>query len=373
MTSWPRLAGRAAWLIAGLASLAFAHDGPYILRGEQGWESVSVEDSAEGARRRAEPVATRGSVSVAAVGAVPSFDVTLRAESRPVPDSIKSAAKAPLFVVADTHGEYEILVAQLRKHGLVDAKLAWKYGRGRLVVLGDAFDRGPHHTEILWLLYKLEGEAARAGGGVHFVLGNHETMVMSGDLRYLHPKYLETTRVLGLASYSELFGPSTLLGQWLRSRATVLRIDDQLFLHAGISRALADSGMTLADINAAVRAILSGTAPANEVERQRAELLMGSLGPLWYRGYFPEQRSFPTASPQDVDRALEAFGVRRIFIGHTIVPAITALYGGRVIAVQVYPRRDEAGRASFESLLIRNGELWRAPLEGESERLAIAR
>ena len=57
---------------------------------------------------------------------------------------------------------------------------------------------------------------------------------------------------------------------------------------------------------------------------------------------------------------VEHFGVDRILVGHTIVPTIPPLYGGKVIAVQVYPRRDEAGQARFESLLIRNGELRRA-------------
>ena len=64
-------------------------------------------------------------------------------------------------------------------------------------MLGDVFDRGPNHLEILWLLYQLEAEAARAGGGVHLVLGNHEAMVLNGDLRYLNAKYADTARVLG--------------------------------------------------------------------------------------------------------------------------------------------------------------------------------
>jgi hypothetical protein len=45
------------------------------------------------------------------------------------------------------------------------------------------------------------------------------------------------------------------------------------------------------------------------------------------------------------------------------------LYGGKVVAVQVYPKRDAAGRADFECLLITNGVLWRAMLDGKRERL----
>ena len=127
------------------------------------------------------------------------------------------------------------------------------------MVLGDVFDRGPNHLEILWLLYGLEAQAAKAGGGVHFVLGNHETMVLRGDLRYLNPKYVASARALGVASYSELFDARSVLGQWLRSRPVISKVNDMLCLHGGISRALLDRKLTLADINGTVRAALSGT------------------------------------------------------------------------------------------------------------------
>jgi uncharacterized protein YfiM (DUF2279 family) len=240
-------------------------------------------------------------------------------------------------------------------------------------VLGDVFDRGSNHLEILWLLYQLEGEARRAGGGVHLVLGNHETMVLMGDLRYLNPKYVQTAQLLGVSSYSELFGPTSVLGQWLRTKPAVLKINDLLCLHAGISRAIVDSGLTLRQINSGVRSVLAGAAPEDESQRQLLDLIMGSNGPLWYRGYFAEQKEFPTATMEDIDRTLATFGVHRILIGHTIVPTITPLYEGKVFAVQVYPRRDDAGRASFESLLLKKGEFWRAKFDGTLDPLGSAR
>ena len=357
--------GLASLVLLALTALCAAQDGPYVLRAEDGgWVALSVAPGDAGPQKREQALGAQREITVPGVGSLPEFRVVLREPAAAARDDIKVPAKTPLFVVADTHGEYEILVAQLQKHGVVDAKLAWKFGRGHLVVLGDVFDRGPNQTEILWLLYKLEAEAAKAGGGSHLLLGNHETMILRGDQRYLHPRYAETTRVLGAGSYSELFGPETLAGQWLRSRPTMLRINDQLFLHGGVSRALADSGLSIAQINAGVRALLSGSAPATDIERRRAELLLGPLGPLWYRGYFSSQSSFPAADEEDLARVLAVFSVRRIFIGHTIVPTITSLYGGKVIAVQVYPKKGESGAIQFESLLIRSGELWRANLEG---------
>jgi hypothetical protein len=189
-------------------------------------------------------------------------------------------------------------------------------------------------------------------------------MVMRGDLRYLHAKYAATAQVLGAPDYSRLFGADTLLGQWLRTRPAALRINDLLCVHAGISRGLVDSTLTLDDINAAVRGVLQG-----EDQGATGELVLGSFGPLWYRGYFPGQAGFPEATTEDVDLALKTYGSRRILIGHTIVPTVTPLYDGRVIAVQVYPRRDEAGRAVFEGLVFRDGQPWQARLDGGVARL----
>jgi hypothetical protein len=359
-----------ALALFALATMCVAHDGPYVIRAQDGsWRALNVDAESGGLSRRVTPLGADPVVTVNAVGEQPAFRVPLRSVTAARED-LKVPARSPLFVVADTHGEYEILARQLREHAVVDATLSWSFGRGHLVVLGDVFDRGPRQTEILWLLYKLEAEAAKAGGGAHLVLGNHEAMVLRGDLRYLHARYLDTARAVGARSYSELFGEAALLGQWLRARPTLLRINDQLFLHGGVSRALTDSGLSLSEINTQVRSWLSARDAENADELKRAELLLGGMGPLWYRGYF-DVPAFPKASEEDVARALTVFGARRMFIGHTVVPTVTPLYGGKVIAVQVYPKVEADGETRFESLLIRNGVLWRALPGGVTRKLEL--
>lgn len=139
----------------------------------------------------------------------------------------------------------------------IDAELRWSFGKGHLAILGDVFDRGPHQTELLWLICKLEAEAERAGGGVHLALGNREAMVLSGDQRYLHPKYQRVAATLQSPSYSALWNEQSLLGRWLRTKAAVFRLGDYVCLHGGISREIVDRGLTLAEINNAVRASLT--------------------------------------------------------------------------------------------------------------------
>ena len=57
------------------------------------------------------------------------------------------------------------------------------------MVIGDIFDRGKDVPQIFWLFYKLEDEAAKAGGTVSFLLGNHEPLVLANDLLYTKDKY----------------------------------------------------------------------------------------------------------------------------------------------------------------------------------------
>jgi hypothetical protein len=353
-----------AWATALAAPLS---DGPYVVsRADGGLESWLVAAG----QKRVAAVADDASITVPAVGALPAFEVRMRPPAANSPDAVKISAKSPILVIADTHGEFEILAQMLQGQKVIDASLRWRFGRGHLVVLGDVFDRGPNHLEILWLLYGLEAQAAKAGGGVHLVLGNHETMVMRGDLRYLNARYVESARVLGVGSYSELFGTRTVLGQWLRSRPVIMKVNDLLCVHGGISRALLDGKFTLADINGTVRAALSGTLGADPAAAERAEFLMTALGPLWYRGYFAGHSDYTGASTEDVNLTLAHFGVRRILVGHTIVPTITPLYDGKVIAVQVYPKREDAG-VKYEALLIRGGKLLRALPDGRTEVLEV--
>jgi hypothetical protein len=351
-------------------AVAAEADGPYVMRNAAGrLEAWSVEVTAEGARRQVAEIEPGSKLLVPAVGSLPAFDVMLRAPAAMTPDEAPAGASLPLFVVADTHGEYEILAGMLKKHGIVDDALRWKFGRGRLVLLGDVFDRGLHQLEILWLVYELEAQARQAGGAVYLVLGNHETMVMRGDLRYLAAKYRESAQLLGVASYDELFDAGSVLGQWLRSKPAVMKLDRYLCLHGGIAPALVDAKFSLAEINATVRAVLNGREPAAGAERERAEFLFGESGPLWYRGYFPAESGQAAPAAADIERIRRHFGVQTLLVGHTKVPTITPLYDGRVIAVQVYPHEDAFGNPVFEALSIRDGVRLRAWPDGRTGKL----
>jgi hypothetical protein len=361
-----------ALVFGGLARAESLQDGPYVVRAADGsWQSRWIEDAGEGPQVRDRIVEIGDSVTLAAVGSLPAFQVKLRGPARPASDDIRVGARTPIFVMADTHGEFEIAVQLLQRHGILDERLRWSFGKGHLAVLGDMFDRGPNQTELVWLIYKLEAEAARAGGGVHLAIGNHESMVLTGDDRYLNPKYRRVAALLGAERYALLWSKETLLGQWLRSKAAVFRLGQYLCLHGGISRELVDLGLTLPVVNQTVRAAL--LEPGAMADAQ-TRFVMGQDGPLWYRGYFQDvarAAGFEAAKQSDIESIRDRFGVQSILVGHTRVPAVTSLYDGQVIAVQVYPHRDERTQAPvMEGLMIRkDGQMFRARADGSTEML----
>ena len=90
-----------------------------------------------------------------------------------------------VVAIGDVHGAYPEFLAVLRMAGLVDEKGHWTGGRTHLVQTGDILDRGSGTKQVMDLLMKLEGQAKKAGGRVHALLGNHEAMNLLGDLRYV--------------------------------------------------------------------------------------------------------------------------------------------------------------------------------------------
>ena len=238
-----------------------------------------------------------------------------------------------IMVIGDIHGGYDSLILFLQHNGVINGSLHWTWGKGHLVFVGDIFDRGEKVTEALWLIYQLEIQAAKAGGAVHLSLGNHEIMVLTGNLNYLADKYRLMTSRLNI-DYSSLFGKRTILGQWLRTKNTIVKINGHLFVHAGLSPSILESGLDLHQINENVRYFL------NHPEKDRNEeveknTLLGENGPFWYRGYLENNHVYTHLPEYEFEKVLHYFNAEYIFIGHTNVKQITPLYNNRVYAIDV--------------------------------------
>lgn len=265
---------------------------------------------------------------------------------------------ARIVAIGDLHGDYDAAIEALRLGGLVDDSNKWSGGKTHLVQTGDIPDRGPDTRKIIDLMRNLEKQAKKAGGAVHLLIGNHEAMNVYGDLRYttkeeftafqksdsaelreayyqrlleqdkptdegVFKKKFDTETPLGFVEQRQAWAPKGEIGNWVLSHNAVIRINDTLFLHGGISPRVA--AMKLDRINKTIREELADSG------KLRSGLTMAEDGPLWYRGLVndPEDQATP-----NLETALKSFGVARIVVGHTPTKApIQTKLNGRLIDI----------------------------------------
>jgi hypothetical protein len=211
-----------------------------------------------------------------------------------------TAAAAPRIVaVGDVHGDVAGFKEILVEAGVLDAAGAWVGGETVLVQVGDLIDRGPSMRGTLDFVMALEQAAVKHGGRVVSLLGNHEVMNMTGDLRYvaaanyaefadagstkrradawIQVRDLRKRRArqlgqpeppsgrqarelwlekhpLGLLEQRKAFGPGGKYGRWLRARPAIFLAQGTAFLHGGLSPAL--EGTSLEQIDRRVHADL---------------------------------------------------------------------------------------------------------------------
>jgi hypothetical protein len=274
-----------------------------------------------------------------------------------------------VVAVADLHGDYDRFVFILAhpQIGLVDADLHWIGGKAHLVQLGDVLDRGNRAKDILDLLMRLEKEAAEAGGMVHMLLGNHEEMNITGIaldypgyvtpeqfldflpapyrrdrdeeyLKTLPPEERKRAELEGLdvatdegyASFwrkiivakdpeavrAYVLGFNEVYGKWLVRKNTVIKIDDVVYAHGGVSETL--SKWPLREINQVMRDELEFFQGRMRNPQQfgkpfHPRLVYDPDSPLWFRGLATKDEKTAQA---EVDRTLANLGARAVVIGH---------------------------------------------------------
>jgi len=269
-----------------------------------------------------------------------------------------------VVAVGDVHGAYDRFVELLQVAGLIDAHLHWAGGRAHLVQTGDVVDRGPDSLKALDLLRRLQGEAPKAGGAVHPLIGNHEAMRLLGDMRYVHPGEYQafvtpksealrrqyvlqdpdarplSETPLGLVEMRNAFGHSGEYGSWLRSLDAVMKINGVMFMHGSLS--LQTAARSCDDMNNVVRRELGRDIDHTRMDPQ-ATLVAGENGPLWYRG-------INTIAEEDVDQILAKAHARAIVVGHTVSQTgrIGVRFDGKVFSIDtgMQPAYVPTGHAS---------------------------
>lgn len=279
-----------------------------------------------------------------------------------------------IVAVGDLHGDFLAWRAIAQAAGLTDGKGRWAAGKTIFIQTGDVIDRGPGSLSIMDDLMRLQREAKKAGGQVIALVGNHEAMNMTDDLRYVTPAefaafatrdsaglrervftanqpaiaasyrqrdpamtdaairtaWLAATP-LGMIEHQRAWHPGGRIGQWVVRNPAVVLIDGTLFVHGGIGASYA--AMPVAEINRRVSAALKAG------DATPAAIINDPLGPLWYRGLIQREALPAGAAPvptkeQELTSVLAAYGAQRMVVGHTpILTGIAFEQDGRLIRI----------------------------------------
>ena len=321
-----------------------------------------------------------------------------------------------IVAVGDVHGDYKSFVKILRGTGLIDNLGHWTGGKTHLVQIGDVMDRGDNAKGILDLMMRLEKEAEEAGGKAHMLLGNHEEMNITG-VAFTYPGYVTLRQFKSflpdsymrkqekifrkkmsrshpreansdssidnnLDKYWEDFHREVtrkdthparrqytrsfneIYGRWLIKQNAVIKINDTIFVHGGISQSFS-SKWKLKDINNRLRLELSDlrraaitSSKANIEERNRLIVYVPE-GPLWFRGLAQYRgKDWETV----VDTILLNLKAQHIVIGHT--PQINKKdmkrFGGKIWIIDTgISETFRPGGGFLSALIIKNGKFSR--------------
>jgi hypothetical protein len=302
------------------------------------------------------------------------------------------AAEAERIVaIGDLHGDHAAWRQIAAAAGLIDQAGRWAGGRAILVQTGDVTDRGPDSLKIIRDLRRLQSEAQRAGGRVIAVVGNHEAMNVTGDLRYVHPgeyaafrgprstqvrdryyslhrrtieeaarrrapastseqirKDWEQATPFGMIEHRQAWHPTGEIGAWVVGNPAVAQLDDLLFVHGGLSRAYA--AMSVGEINRRTReALLAG-------DGTESAIINDPDGPLWYRGLVIREEGDAgggaAAIDEELTEVLRQHRARAIIVGHTpSMNGIVISHGGRLARIDTGISRHYRGQLSYLEII----------------------
>lgn len=311
--------------------------------------------------------------------------------------AIAAAQPKPARIVAvgDLHGDFAVWRDIARAAGLIGANGNWTGGRTTLVQVGDVVDRQPDSLKIIRDLMRLQKEAPRQGGRVIVLVGNHEAMNITGDLRYVTPgefaafatpksaevrdrlyeakkkdieaKYRARNpsfssaairsawikeTPLGWAEQRLAWSPGGEIGRWAIRNPAAAIVDGTLFVHGGLSAEY--SKLSLEELNRQVAAALTVT------DQSPDSIISNALGPLWYRGLItrdPKITQIPPlaagAAPrpsveQELTTVLAAYKAKRIVVGHSPgLKGIDIAHGGRLVRIDTGNSRYYGGTPSY--------------------------
>lgn len=283
------------------------------------------------------------------------------------PPTFVSAPGRRIVAVGDLHGDLDQTRCALEMAGVLssDGEDSWTGGETVLVQLGDILDRGEDEISILSLLRSLDIQAKAEGGAVFQVNGNHESMNVEGDFRFVDSggfdecidflEYLDdyrddwdeafvdwigvskrlkedrkmpqnywdpwnlVRRQKGVIARSILLRPGGPLACELARHAVVLKVNDWLFCHGGLVPHHVAYGIER--INREVSQWMKGLSKNDDDPDIPFIATRGYDSVVWNRLYSRDSSDFDDYQSNQIhsilEKTLQAVGAKAMVVGHT--------------------------------------------------------
>ena len=251
-----------------------------------------------------------------------------------------------LIAIGDVHGDISKAKRAFRLAGLIDDAGSWVGGKAVAVQVGDILDRGNDEVQLYYWLENLKKQAHQAGGAVHVLNGNHETMNVASQFRYatkegvkdfsqwarIHATavalkskcmkcsektvnaakmYMDASKSDGAAARFKALQPGGEFSRrFLAPNPVILAIGSTVFVHGGLLPHHVEYGIEKIN-NETQDWILHG-----EI-KDKPPFLSGRRAVVWARDYSHENEEYC-----DCDSLRDALakvpGAKRMVVGHTI-------------------------------------------------------
>lgn len=230
-----------------------------------------------------------------------------------------------VFAVGDLHGDLNSFKLALEAIGLIDSDSNWIGQDSHLVILGDLIDRGPDSRQLMDFVMKLESQALQSAGQVHTLVGNHELLVTTGIVDFAHMNDFMSyndfrfgARDRGIDGFKNAFKGESVYAKWIRGRPSLVRINDSIFVHAGLESWAKD--YSILRLNEMVKSWFEYYQGVGPNPPTKTRWVTESHGPLWTRVFADyEKHQGKTLSPSELSEILRKWQAKRVVVGHSVV------------------------------------------------------
>jgi hypothetical protein len=237
-----------------------------------------------------------------------------------------------IVVIGDIHADYEILLAVLKKAGLINDKLEWTGGKTHLVMIGDLVDgkaridnwNGDSDIKVINFLGKLIKLAKRKGGDVIILLGNHEFMNIRGNFNYSGSNGIK--QMGGELKRLKYFNNQFLL--FAKKCFLAVNIGGWIFCHAGIVPEISKK-YSIPKLNAMLHKFLSNQMNLHE-DSVFFDIISGENGILTTREFGTNN-----INCKRLISTLENLNANHMVIGHTVQEKVNDICNKKLWRVDV--------------------------------------